>query len=149
MIVLYGGDRTERTLLNVQQIIADHPKEGLQCTNDLAVSMDELERESAELLPSRETLYCCGLLATTVATASLTQVRYGNTASRPARHLAALNGNNGNILSYAPAASLARPAGHAPVMHRRGTHGSGRAARTHLWVALPHSVADARWRDAL
>jgi hypothetical protein len=27
-------------------------------SNDLAVSMDELERESAELLPSRETLYC-------------------------------------------------------------------------------------------
>jgi hypothetical protein len=27
-------------------------------TNDLAVSMAELEGESAELLPSRETLYC-------------------------------------------------------------------------------------------
>jgi hypothetical protein len=27
-------------------------------SNDLAVSMDELERESAELLPSRETLCC-------------------------------------------------------------------------------------------
>jgi hypothetical protein len=35
-------------------------------SNDLLVSMDELERESAELLPSRETLCapccqpCCG-----------------------------------------------------------------------------------------
>ena len=28
-------------------------------SNDLAVSMDELERESAELLPSRETLCVC------------------------------------------------------------------------------------------
>ncbi len=27
-------------------------------STDLAVSMDELERESAELLPNRETLYC-------------------------------------------------------------------------------------------
>jgi hypothetical protein len=27
-------------------------------SKDLAVSMDELEMESAELLPSRETLYC-------------------------------------------------------------------------------------------
>jgi hypothetical protein len=27
-------------------------------SNDLAVSMEELELESAELLPSRETLYC-------------------------------------------------------------------------------------------
>ena len=27
-------------------------------SNDLAVSMDELEQESAELLPSRETLCC-------------------------------------------------------------------------------------------
>jgi hypothetical protein len=27
-------------------------------SQDLAVSMEELERESAELLPSRETLYC-------------------------------------------------------------------------------------------
>jgi hypothetical protein len=27
-------------------------------SNELAVSMDELERESAELLPSRETLWC-------------------------------------------------------------------------------------------
>ena len=27
-------------------------------STDLAVSMDELERESAELLPSRETLCC-------------------------------------------------------------------------------------------
>lgn len=28
-------------------------------SNELAVSMDELERESAELLPSRETLNVC------------------------------------------------------------------------------------------
>ncbi|MCW2895172.1 MAG: hypothetical protein QOG28_5534 [Trebonia sp.] len=28
-------------------------------SNDLAMTMDELERESAELLPSRETLWCC------------------------------------------------------------------------------------------
>jgi hypothetical protein len=27
-------------------------------STDLAVSMDELEQESAELLPNRETLYC-------------------------------------------------------------------------------------------
>jgi hypothetical protein len=27
-------------------------------STELAVSMDELERESAELLPNRETLYC-------------------------------------------------------------------------------------------
>jgi hypothetical protein len=69
-------------------------------TNDL-VSMDELERESAELLPSRETLcvYSHGHGGSSV---SFTQVGYGNTAQAGLVNISALNGsadNNLDILS--------------------------------------------------
>ena len=68
-------------------------------TNDL-VSMDELERESAELLPSRETL--CVYSHGHGSSASFTQVGYGNTAQAGLLNISALNGsadNNLDILS--------------------------------------------------
>ena len=68
-------------------------------TNDL-VSMDELERESAELLPSRETLcvYSHGHGGSSVSS-SFTQVGYGNTAQAGLVNVSALNGSFDNILS--------------------------------------------------
>lgn len=43
-------------------------------SHDLAVSMDELEQESAELLPSRETLCCAKYHAGNSYSFSFTQV---------------------------------------------------------------------------
>lgn len=65
-------------------------------TNDLAVSMAELEGESAELLPSRETLNCC---YSRHGGNSFTQVGYGNTAQSGLLNVSALNGSFDNILS--------------------------------------------------
>jgi len=67
--------------------------------NELAVSMDELERESAELLPSRETLCVsrCGHGGS--SSNSFTQVGYGNTAQAGLVNVSALNGSFDNILS--------------------------------------------------
>jgi hypothetical protein len=70
-------------------------------TNDL-VSMDELERESAELLPSRETLHVSSHGHGTSFSSSFTQVGYGNTAQAGLLNVSALNGsadNNLDILS--------------------------------------------------
>jgi hypothetical protein len=69
--------------------------------NDLAVSMDELERESAELLPSRETLCVAsgGRHSGSSVSSSFTQVGYGNTAQAGLLNVSALNGSFDNILS--------------------------------------------------
>ena len=69
-------------------------------SNDLAVSMAELESESAELLPARETLWASrgGYSYSN----SFAQVGYGNTAQSGLLNVSALNGsadNNLDILS--------------------------------------------------
>ena len=48
-------------------------------SKDLAVSMDELEREGAELLPSRETL-CCWKCSHGGSTTTVTTISQNNTA---------------------------------------------------------------------
>ena len=53
-----------------------------------AVTMQDLELEHAELLPSRETL-----------SVHFTQVGYGNTAQAGLLNVSALNGSANNILS--------------------------------------------------
>jgi hypothetical protein len=69
-------------------------------SNDLAVSMAELEGESAELLPSRETLnVCCHRSHGSSSSVSFTQVGYGNTAQAGLINVSALNGSFDNILS--------------------------------------------------
>jgi hypothetical protein len=70
-------------------------------TNDLAVSMAELEGESAELLPSRETLNVCHSRHNggSSVSNSFTQVGYGNTAQAGLINISALNGSFDNILS--------------------------------------------------
>ena len=68
-------------------------------TNDLAVSMAELEGESAELLPSRETLNVCNHHRSSGSSVSFTQVGYGNTAQAGLLNVSALNGSFDNILS--------------------------------------------------
>jgi hypothetical protein len=68
-------------------------------SNDLAVSMAELESESAELLPSRETLNVCSHRAHGGSSFSFTQVGYGNTAQAGLINVSALNGSFDNILS--------------------------------------------------
>ena len=69
-------------------------------SNDLAVSMAELEGESAELLPSRETLNVCHSRHNGSSVSnSFTQVGYGNTAQAGLINVSALNGSFDNILS--------------------------------------------------
>jgi hypothetical protein len=60
------------------------------------VTMEELELESAELLPNRETL-CCG--GNYHSSYSFTQVGYGNTAQSGLVNVSAFNGSFDNILS--------------------------------------------------
>ena len=62
---------------------------------ETAISMFELEMESAELLPSRETLCAprCG------HSSSFTQIGYGNTAQSGLVNVAVGNGSLNNILS--------------------------------------------------
>ncbi|HUK68723.1 MAG TPA: hypothetical protein VLW50_08230 [Streptosporangiaceae bacterium] len=60
-----------------------------------AVTMQDLELERAELLPSRETLCCCNYRPGS----SFTQVGYGNTALAGLLNVSALNGSFDNILS--------------------------------------------------
>jgi hypothetical protein len=62
----------------------------------LAVTMEELELERAELLPSRETLCCCSHSHPTFGFA---QVGYGNTAQSGLLNVAIANGSFNNILS--------------------------------------------------
>jgi hypothetical protein len=61
------------------------------------VTMQELELEHAELLPSRETL-CSGWQGHSAGN-SFTQVGYGNTAQAGLVNVSALNGSFDNILS--------------------------------------------------
>ena len=61
------------------------------------VTMQELELESAELLPSRETL-CSGNYSPGNSF-SFTQVGYGNTAQSGFLNVAVANGSLNNILS--------------------------------------------------
>jgi hypothetical protein len=69
-------------------------------TNDLAVSMAELEGESAELLPSRETLNCCysrhsgGSIANSF---NFTQVAQGGNSFGGLVNVPILSGNAFNI----------------------------------------------------
>ena len=63
-----------------------------------AVTMQDLELEHAELLPSRETLSCC-CSHSSGSGFSFTQVGYGNTAQAGLVNVSALNGSANNILS--------------------------------------------------
>jgi hypothetical protein len=62
-----------------------------------AVTMQDLELEHAELLPSRETLSCSRSHGGN--SFSLTQVGYGNTAQAGLVNVAVANGSFNNILS--------------------------------------------------
>jgi hypothetical protein len=64
-----------------------------------AVTMQELELETAELLPSRETLWVCHSSHSGGSSFSLTQVGYGNTAQAGLVNVAVANGSLNNILS--------------------------------------------------
>jgi hypothetical protein len=68
-------------------------------STDSLVTMEDLEREHAELLPGRETLcvnHCGGSHGTSY---SFTQVGYGNTAQSGLVNISAGNGSLDNILS--------------------------------------------------
>ncbi len=65
-------------------------------SNVPAVTMDDLELEHAELLPSRETLWVCH---PNHGGSSFTQVGYGNTAQSGVLNVAVANGSFNNILS--------------------------------------------------
>jgi hypothetical protein len=70
-------------------------------SNVPAVSMEDLELEQAELLPSRETLWCCHHPSNYGSSFSFTQVAAGNGNTNQAGflNLSALNGNlSGNTL---------------------------------------------------
>ena len=65
-----------------------------------AVTMQDLEFEHAELLPSRETLSCCCSHSSGSGSSSgFTQVGYGNTAQAGLVNVSALNGSANNIAS--------------------------------------------------
>jgi hypothetical protein len=66
-------------------------------SNDLAVSMDELARESAELLPSRETLCVPRCHPAGGSSLNLTQVD-GNTSQVGLINIAILNGTLDSLL---------------------------------------------------
>ncbi len=62
------------------------------------VTMQDLELETAELLPSRETLCACWKTHASGGN-SFAQVGYGNTAQSGLVNVSALNGSFDNILS--------------------------------------------------
>jgi hypothetical protein len=66
-----------------------------------AVTMQDLELESAELLPSRETLCVpkCGHASSGGSSFTLNQIGYGNTAQAGLVNVAVANGSLNNILS--------------------------------------------------
>ena len=68
-------------------------------SSDLDMTMDELAQESAELLPSRETLCVSKWGGHGGNTNVFSQVGYGNTAQNGAINVAVLNGSLDNILS--------------------------------------------------
>ncbi len=67
-----------------------------------AVTMQDLELESAELLPSRETLWSCHPRCGGGSSSSnvLIQNGYGNTAQNGGLNIAVANGSLNNILSF-------------------------------------------------
>ncbi|HEY7015236.1 MAG TPA: hypothetical protein VH480_20900 [Streptosporangiaceae bacterium] len=58
-----------------------------------AVTMQDLELETAELLPSRETLNCCGSRHSGFSVTQLNASQNGNTAQFGLVNISALNGN--------------------------------------------------------
>jgi hypothetical protein len=68
-------------------------------TTQPTVTMQELELEHAELLPSRETLCVSKCHPASGSGFSFTQVGYGNTAQSGLVNIAAGNGSLDNILS--------------------------------------------------
>ncbi len=68
-------------------------------SNVPAVTMQDLELEHAELLPSRETLWVCHPKCGGGSSSSFTQVGYGNTAQSGLVNVAVANGSFNNILS--------------------------------------------------
>jgi hypothetical protein len=65
-------------------------------SNVPAVTMEDLELEHAELLPSRETLWVCHHGG---SSSSFTQVGYGNVSQGSGLNIAVANGSFNNILS--------------------------------------------------
>jgi hypothetical protein len=65
-------------------------------SNVPAVSMEDLELEHAELLPDRETLWCCHPHS---SGSSVVQYGYGNVANGGGGNINILNGSFDNILS--------------------------------------------------
>jgi hypothetical protein len=68
-------------------------------SNDLAMTMDELERESAELLPSRETL-CVSKWGHSQGGTSFTSISQtnGNTSQFGLLNISLLNGDLNSLL---------------------------------------------------
>ena len=64
-----------------------------------AVTMEDLELEHAELLPSRETLWVCHSSHGDSSRNNFSQVGYGNTAQSGLVNVAVANGSLNNILS--------------------------------------------------
>ena len=67
-------------------------------SNVPAVTMEDLELEHAELLPSRETLWVCHPSHGS-SSSSFTQVGYGNVSQGSGLNIAVANGSFNNILS--------------------------------------------------
>ena len=68
-------------------------------SNDLAMTMDELERESAELLPSRETL-CCSHYSRRTAAAHYNSYDFTQVGGSNYGGISILSGNVVNVLSF-------------------------------------------------
>jgi hypothetical protein len=64
-----------------------------------AVTMQDLELEQAELLPSRETLNACHPRSGSSYSSTFIQNGYGNTAQSGVVNVAVANGSLNNILS--------------------------------------------------
>ena len=64
-----------------------------------AVTMQDLELEHAELLPSRETLCACHSHSGSSSSSTFIQNGYGNTAQSGGLNIAVANGSFDNILS--------------------------------------------------
>lgn len=64
-----------------------------------AVTMQDLELEQAELLPSRETLWVCHPKCGSGSGSTLIQNGYGNTAQSGLVNVSVANGSLDNILS--------------------------------------------------
>ena len=63
------------------------------------VTMQDLELEQAELLPSRETLCACHSHSGSSSSSTFIQNGYGNTAQAGGLNIAVANGSFDNILS--------------------------------------------------